>query len=358
MEALDRLYEEAAALVRAGRYEQAADRYRSVLSRVSDYGALVGLARVMEHLCEPDAASELYRRASAVVPGMARPFSRRVMLEARRLWGPPPDRRVQAPPDRPRLSMTTLGQNGRFGNQVFQYGFLRLYTDLRGLELELPDWPGRDLFGCDEPYPAVALPEADEKTVDLAGTLPPGSAERVAGVDVRGFCQYPTIRLAPWRERWRARLRWAAPVARGLDRWLEPLGFAGRTLVAVHIRRGDFGGERFWRSPTEWYLPWLRAVWPDLRHPLLYVASDDPGVVEDFRAFRPVTAAGAGPLPEALAFLVDFEVLRRAAFLAVSNSSFSVAAAMLNVAGHEFVRPVRARGRLEPFDPWNTAVLL
>jgi len=356
--ALDRLYGEAAALVRACRYDEAAAAYRSVLSWLCDYDALVGLARVMEHQNELDAASELYRQASAIVPGMARPFTRRAMLEARRLWGPPPSRRIPAPPGRPRLSMTTLGQNGRFGNQIFQYGFLRLYADLHGLELELPDWLGRDLFGCDEPYPTVTLPETHEKAVNLIDSLPPSSTGRVADIDLWGFCQYPTARLAPWRERWCGQLRWAAPVARQLERWLQPLELADRTLVAVHIRRGDFSGERFWRSPTDWYLSWLRALWPNLRRPLLYVASDDPSVVEDFRAFRPVTVADAGQLPGAMAFLADFEVLRRAEFLAISNSSFSVAAAMLSEGGRDFLRPVRAHGRLERFDPWNTAVLL
>lgn len=38
------------------------------------------------------------------------------------------------------LAMSTLGRNGRFGNQVFQYAFLRIYAHRHGLEVRVPEW--------------------------------------------------------------------------------------------------------------------------------------------------------------------------------------------------------------------------
>jgi hypothetical protein len=49
--------------------------------------------------------------------------------------------------------------------------------------------------------------------------------------------------------------------------------------------------------------------------------------------------------------------LAAADLLAVSNSSFSVAAAMLNTRARACMRPDPIECRLVPFDPWNTEVL-
>lgn len=53
--------------------------------------------------------------------------------------------------------MRLLGTNGRFGNQLLQYAFLRLYADGHGLSCQTADWIGRDLFDLDDPFPAADL---------------------------------------------------------------------------------------------------------------------------------------------------------------------------------------------------------
>ncbi len=59
---------------------------------------------------------------------------------------------------------------------------------------------------------------------------------------------------------------------------------------------------------------------------------------------------------------MDFYVLTQAKALAISNSTFSFAAAMLNTQAREFVRPVIDRypmtGGLKRFDPWDSEPLL
>jgi hypothetical protein len=55
---------------------------------------------------------------------------------------------------KPRVIVTVscLGNMGRFGNQLFQYAYARAYAESIGAELHTPDWIGRQLFaGVDEP---------------------------------------------------------------------------------------------------------------------------------------------------------------------------------------------------------------
>ena len=45
------------------------------------------------------------------------------------------------------VRMSTLGYNGRFANQIFQYAYLKRYANQHGLRAECPPWIGNSLFG-------------------------------------------------------------------------------------------------------------------------------------------------------------------------------------------------------------------
>ena len=49
------------------------------------------------------------------------------------------------------ITMATLGTNGRFGNQIFQYAFLKIYAKTHQLKLQTSQWIGQYLFGHREP---------------------------------------------------------------------------------------------------------------------------------------------------------------------------------------------------------------
>jgi hypothetical protein len=50
------------------------------------------------------------------------------------------------------VTISCLGNYGRFGNQLFQYAYARAFAEQLGAELHTPDWIGRELFiGVDEP---------------------------------------------------------------------------------------------------------------------------------------------------------------------------------------------------------------
>jgi hypothetical protein len=318
-----------------------------------DFAALVQLGQLLLQSGSLEEALGVADRAAARNPGHGIPFSLQAMAALRARFGPPPPPRPL--PAGAAISMRTLGANGRFGNQLLQYAFLKLYARQHGLGAQSYDWAGRDLFGCDDPFPARDFPVLDESQADLFASLN-GQGPVYADQDLSGyFCGH----TAHWGGR-KAAFRSLFQPRPAVQAWLEPamaeLAARGRTLVALHIRRGDFGQGKFWIAPADWYARWLTEMWNGLEAPVLYIASDDPGVSAEFSAFNPVDARdlGAGRLD----FYLDHYVLSRARHLAISNSSFSFTAAMLNEKARSLVRPDPTVQALVPFDPWNAEVLL
>lgn len=73
------------------------------------------------------------------------------------------------------VTVSCLGNQGRFGNQLFQYSFARAYAESIGAELQTPDWKGRYIFKdinetiMTEPAgPSTEFPNG-EGDIDLVG---------------------------------------------------------------------------------------------------------------------------------------------------------------------------------------------
>lgn len=302
-------------------------------------------------------ALELYDLAARLAPGHALPFTRKAIVQFRAAFGSPRPPR-QASPDRAALSMSALGGYGQFGNQLLQYAFLRLYATAHGLDAQAPDWIGRDLFDLDDPLPAKSLPMLEEGATDLFASLRRESGQVFTGADLKGYFCTDMKKWGAVREAWRALFTPSTKVQPLIERAVKALRSRGSTLVAVHVRRRDFGYGRYWIAPEAWYLEWLRERWPALDRPVLYVASDDPEAHERFAAFSPVSPAELGtPIPGA-GFFLDHSILRAADVLAIANSSFSFTASLLNIGAAEHARPDPEARRLVPFEPWSSPVLI
>src|SRR4028118_1647053 len=63
----------------------------------------------------------------------------------------------------PVLIMSCLGKLGRFGNQMFQYAFLRICAEKSGSRIECPFWIGQTLFGHKNAPISQQLPPAIER---------------------------------------------------------------------------------------------------------------------------------------------------------------------------------------------------
>jgi hypothetical protein len=355
---IEALFARADACLGIGLLGEAESHYRRLLvDHPGNFRALYSLGRTLELQARIDEAIAAYDGAIAANPGHAYPFTRRSVLAFRRAFGPPPAP-LKASSATPRITMSTLGSNGRFGNQLLQYGFLRMYAAEYGLAVDAPDWIGRDLFDLDDPLPATSLPEISEQEVDLPASLNREVAQIYKNVDLWGYCCYHTARIGRYRDFFRGLYQPGRRVAALVEPAIAKLRDGGATLVAIHLRRGDFGHGQFWIAPSDWYGDWLDTLWPKLNRPRLYVATDDPSVVAELARFQPVVAADLDVVIPGAEYYLDFHVLAAADALAISNSTFSFVAGMLNGRAREFMRPVRAAACLAPFDPWNAEVLL
>lgn len=321
--------------------------------------AFLELAGLLERFGNTKEALGLYEKAIRHCPGNAHPATRRAFILLQQYLRLPPEKSL---PDaaciRGRVRMSTLGSNGRFGNQLIQYGFLRIVAQRFNLVPEIPYWIGRHLFDLNDSYPShVPLTPLNEKSVDLKSLLTDAPVCEPRDSDLIGYFNFSTGLMAPYRDAFRSYFQPCPPLQPMLADMQEQLRQSGDTVVALHLRRGDFGYGRFWIAPEAWYLEWLEKVWPQLRRPVLYIATDDPGTLDAFRDYRPLSMKDFDIRLPGAEFFPDFYTLTQADLLAASNSSFSITASMLNKRATQYFRPQRETESLQAYDPWNTPLL-
>ncbi|PWC40439.1 tetratricopeptide repeat protein [Azospirillum sp. TSO35-2] len=269
------------------------------------------------------------------------------------------ERPVNPDPGQPRICSSTLATHGRFAHNVLEYVLLRLYAEMFGYRMETPDWVGGHYFDLDDPKPSGGLKPMHFARRILNDLVTGRRDDPRADVDILS-----PLFLFEHREEWRERVQsWLRPRPAWLPR-LDPVMQAlkrrGNTVVALHIRRGDFVWFRYTITETSWYVDWLRALWPTLDRPVLYIATDDPATIDDFAAFAPVSLGdlardGLVEPWTGLEFLQDFHVLMNADVLGVSaQSGYSQLAALLNRNACLFVEPDAAARQIRPYSPWTS----
>ena len=317
---------------------------------------LVLLAQIKEALGKPEEALPLYEAAIRLVPGHALPFTRRALILLRRAY-PLEGVSKSLQSGQPLVTMRSLGLNGRFGNQLLQYGYLSLYARRCDAQVCVPDWIGRDLYGLSDPFPPSNASFEDMSEPEVLEVLA-GHMPEKTGVNLSGYFCGDTALLSGEREHFRACFLVAPTWLPLVAQWEATLRDKGNTLVVLHLRRGDFGQGPFWIAPNAWYLDWLSAHWSGLEKPVLYIATDDDGMVADFAAYAPVTGNQLQAPILGAEFFVDHSVMRVADYLLISNSTFSATAALLSERGGRCYRPDRVTGQLRTYDPWASPVLI
>src|SRR4051812_14220634 len=80
---------------------------------------------------------------------------------------------------RPKITMRSLNNQGRWGNCLFEYMFVRTYARVHGADYEVSPWLGEAVFGRPDPRVTAQLPDRHER--NQAGcyspTLPPEGRE-------------------------------------------------------------------------------------------------------------------------------------------------------------------------------------
>lgn len=261
--------------------------------------------------------------------------------------------------DPPLLTTSLLGIDAGFGNQFFQYSFHKLYAEKYGMQYEVGDWSGRKLFGLRDPEVSRILPfilEIEYWRNDVF-SVPPlelGLCDR----DSQGYFQYNTRYYLPFREKVFTFFQPASMVNWSLQPFLREIRNKGNTLVAIHLRLGDASSQGR-PSNVRMYVDWLKAVWPTLMQPVLYLATDNLELAQkELQEFYPVTCEGFSfPLPEAN-YYPDFFMMTQADILVAGNSTFSFSASMLNQRANTFLRPDAENQKLVAYDPWGSTPTL
>jgi glycosyl transferase family 11 len=290
------------------------------------------------------------------------------------------------------LTMSTIGKFGRFGNQIFEYAFLRICARASNAGVECAVWPGQPLFGHYDPPVSggrvprvergsnldgilVAVPEFMPYLERATAKLPErigveAMTEGVEPGEIIGLFQWHTGAYRPFKDFFRSLFQPCDDLREWIDEPLKLMRRRGKTIVAVHLRTGDykFLPQFSWTLmvPPQWWVKWLDSIWDKLDEPVLYLCSNDVSAVRHwFAKYNPVTADDLEvDTPERLkglgvGFYRDYYVMTQADVLAISNSTFSFSAAMLNERAQRFVRPTwDFQNPIVDFDPWDSSPLL
>lgn len=191
----------------------------------------------------------------------------------------------------------------------------------------------------------------------------------ISNVDLWGFFQFHTRFLQPYQAFFRSLFQPVPELRAALEVGVAQLRSPGKTIIGVHIRRGDFvrlpiAGFTL-VVPLAWWCDWLDSIWDQFDQPVLFLCSDElERVLPAFAKFNPVTCNDLSiDLPQLQAiqaeFYIDFFMLSQCDVVGISNSVFSFTACLLNEQGQHFFRPCWDFSiRFVRFDPWDSLPLL
>jgi len=270
-----------------------------------------------------------------------------------------------------KLTMRGFGNWGRAGNQILQYIFLTWWTEKYDLELQLPPWVGKHLFGLQNEPISVKLPSYHEGGNGLyhPTLLEP---DDLTNKDFCGYAQHHTSNYGLEQNRIVSLFQPVQPLAERLASAKKNL-LQSDTVIGIHLRRGDYGHRIFPIIPTEWYLRWLRHHehrFPGFR---LFVSTEDVSLVEEFAKYNPETVETLGinlqrePMADcvylahdlqtkdarAMDFYPDFYLLSHCDVILGPSSTFSFLAAMLCPHPIEYWRATLETAQFERTNPWD-----
>lgn len=291
------------------------------------------------------------------------------------------------------IRMSKFGQMGRWGNQFFQYSFLKTYAEKYGLKIEIPAWCGNELFGFqDSPLSnrlcRVIEEKAHHKIDDtIFPHLPPRA---LANHDIRGWMQYHTSYYRPHEARIRGLFGTPNPAA--VERMrpaAEKFQQSGTTRVGIHIRRGDYGQNMFYITPIDWYVELLHTMFLSWVKPTIFVATECLEALAELKEkfphaeYHTVETLGIDlktepmsnyvylphdrkhPDPRAMDWFPDWYMLQQCDCVVMPNSTFSFSAAMVGnckqlfrsnpeITAEEAAAKIGVSAPWEAIDPWDS----
>ncbi len=222
------------------------------------------------------------------------------------------------------ISFNALGRYGRFGNQLFQYAYLRSQAKRLGTTFHCPAWLGETVFDLSDAGEKTGPFEATSKYIepDYEHGYNPEAANIKDGTDVAGYFQTEKY----FKEFKNDVLRWFA---------FSEGQFAGirakyahidlKESTAIHIRLGDYASPQLtFYTPRRFYFRKALELVRHKKHILVF--SDDPALARIyFKGMKgDFTFIEGNQDPE------DFYLMSSCRDIICSPSSFSWWAAYLN----------------------------
>lgn len=264
-------------------------------------------------------------------------------------------------------TMNSLGLLGRFGNQLFQYMFLRVLGEKSNAVTLSPAWLGDKIFDIESKEYRLSLPQVIERDLTIVKRLPTidplhlltCTTWDLPNSDLIGYFQLHTGIYQAYKGFIKDTFRFNDTFAGLIDGASSILRDGGKKIIAIHLRRGDYGDDQFYIAPWTWYLDWIEARGLSSDDYVIYISSEEP---EKFKGkFRGFTCATRHDLFDSsdsdLSIGFDFGMMVEADVLCVSNSTFSIFASLLNQRASSFARPRIDFYALAEFEPWNTVIL-
>lgn len=278
------------------------------------------------------------------------------------------------------IQMQSLGKTGQWGNQVFQYAFIRTYASRNGIRYEVPSWAGQSFFGLDDPPISRRLPDRREhygpsRHEERFGNPIPPSSNEYHDRNFIGWAQYHTSWYAPDKPFLQDLFTATPLLATQHEPLVDKLRQIGNPIVSIHIRRGDSGRLIYFFVPIVWYLQWLETNWSRFSNPVLFLATETLDYKRWFSHYNVITADDLGVSFQGtphdkysypydigqhrarqLTFFPDWYILQHSDIIIGSESTFSASAAWTSRVNREYWRPRLSLQGFEQCDPWNMDV--
>lgn len=269
-------------------------------------------------------------------------------------------------------SLFGTSKAGRFGNQFFQLLFFFIIYEKLNCKIRLPTWNGQIVFEnhkFDTPLPVDTIlnlesiysrTEGPEFIINL---LNPLINLYQNSLDITGSFQFNTETLFKYRHILEKNFVFT-DIAKSIKAKFNELN-KDANLISIHWREGDYNDFNnlhpfFWKSNFSSLLLEIKKLkFISGTNSKIYVASDDLKNISIFLRNEDIEFLSAEDFTKNKEdmFLWDFMSLVCSDVLVASNSSFSIAAALLNKNAKLFSRPHCPAGEYFSFLPWRTEIL-
>jgi len=268
---------------------------------------------------------------------------------------------------KPIVYMSSLGKNGRLGNQMFQYFFMRIFAKKYGHLLCTPKWIGQNIFQISDPNTLRTFPKlleygtinSDENFLFInPNKFFKEKKSFSLNVDLWGYFQINTSFYSQYKNEFKEIFSFRKDVHDILLSYFKFITSKNKEIISIHLRRGDYGYDYFYKAPSIWYKKWIDQKGYEPSKNIIYICSEEPEKFERcFTGFNVLHAKMIPNLDKNIYWLFDFFVLTQANKVAISNSTFSFVASMLNEKSHSFFRPSFKNKTLHKYDPWDSQVI-